>query len=67
MGTNSLSSGSALNANTKLTVRKRNAIFFWEIIACNPSIFRMDHPDFNGCSFIENSICLKRFKVFLSF
>ena len=38
--------------------------YFLEIISCDPSvepsIYRMDHPDFIACSFIEKSIGLKR-------
>ena len=32
------------------------------IITCCPSIYTMDHPDFIVCSFMENSIGLKRVK-----
>ena len=42
--------------------RKKYNIFL-EIITCDPSIDTMDHPDFIACSFMENSIGLKRVKV----
>ena len=31
-----------------------------EIVNCDTSIYTMDHPDFIVCSFMENSIGLKR-------
>ena len=33
--------------------------YFWEIMTCDPSIHKKDHPDFNKCSFMETSIGLK--------
>ena len=30
------------------------------IITCEPLIYTMDHPNFIVCSFMGNSICLKR-------
>ena len=39
---------------------------YLEIKTCDPSIYRMDYPDFNVCSFTENSIGLKMVKVFES-
>ena len=35
---------------------------FLKIITCDPSIYTMDHPDFIVCSFMENSIGVKRVK-----
>ena len=32
---------------------------FLEIVTRNPSIYTMDHPDFNACIFVENAIGLK--------
>ena len=46
----------------KLIFRERNTIF-WEIIICDPSIYTMDHPIFIVCSFMENSIGLKKITV----
>ena len=39
-------------------LRKKYNLFL--IITCDPSIYTMDHPDFIVCSFMENSIGLKR-------
>ena len=39
---------------------KKEIQYFLEIITCEPSIYTMDHPDFIVCSFLENSISLKR-------
>ena len=51
-------------AKTKSTFQERNAIFFSEIITCNPSIFStMDHPDLPVSNFMENSIGLKSIKT----
>ena len=36
-----------------------------KIITCDPSIYIMDHPNFNVCSFMESSIGLKRVKMTL--
>ena len=51
----------ALFAKTKLI------FIFFEIITCEPSIYRMDQPDIIICSFMENSIGLKRFNILLIF
>ena len=42
----------ALLANIKLKKKKRNTFFF--------NIYTMEHPDFILCSFMENSIGLKK-------
>ena len=42
------------------------AHMFFEILTCEPSIDVMDHPDFIVCSFMENSIGLKRVKLTIS-
>ena len=34
-------------------------MYFFKIITCNPSIYKMDHSDFIVCNFMENSIGLK--------
>ena len=36
---------------------EKKYIFFFEIIACDPSIHTIDQSDFLVCSFMENSIC----------
>ena len=36
--------------------------YYLEIITYDPSLCRMDHPDCIVCSFMENSIGLKRVK-----
>ena len=41
---------------------QRKNIIFLEIITCNPSIYTMVHPICIVCSFVENSIGLKRVK-----
>ena len=41
---------------------KKNKQECMEIITYDPSMYTMDHPDFIGCSFMENSIGLKRVK-----
>ena len=38
--------------------------FFLKFIICDPSIYIMDHPDLTVCSFMENSIGLKRVKFY---
>ena len=40
--------------------------YIFEIITCDPSIYTMNHPDLFVCSFIENSIGLKRGKLMLT-
>ena len=45
---------------------KRITIYFLEIITCDPSICTMSHPDLIVCSFIENSIGLKRGKLMMT-
>ena len=50
-------------AKTNMIFRERNTVFS-EIIICDPSIYTMDYPDFILCSFMENSIGLKRVKLF---
>ena len=61
-----ISSGSALFAKTNSIFRERNTIFFFEnlIITYDPlkHVYTMKHPDFIVCSFVENSIGLKRVK-----
>ena len=54
------SSGFTLFAKTNPSSEKYN--FYSEIITCDPSIYPKTHPDFIVCSFMENSIGLKRFK-----
>ena len=48
--------------STKLIVRDQITFICLEIITCNPSIHTIDHPDFIVCSFMENSIGLKRLR-----
>ena len=36
--------------------------YFLETITCDPSIYKLDHPDLIVCSFIDNSIGPKRVK-----
>ena len=50
-----ISSGSVLFAKRKSIFRERNTIIL-EIITCDPSIYRMGHPDLNISSFMEKSI-----------
>ena len=50
----------SLLLKTESIFRERN--IFLEIIPCGPSIYRMDHPGFIVCSFMENSIGLKKVK-----
>ena len=59
-----ISSGSALFAKTKLFLRERNLIF--GNLTCDPSIYIMDHPDLIVCSFMDNSIGVKRVNTYLS-
>ena len=42
---------------------KKEIQYFFGIIACDPSIYTMDHPDFIAYSFMERSTSLKRVKV----
>ena len=39
---------------------EKNKQYLLEIMTCDPSVYTMDHPDFIICSFMENSIGLKR-------
>ena len=39
--------------------------YCFEIITCDPLLYTMDNPDFIVCSFMENSIDLKRVDVIL--
>ena len=57
---------SALFTKTKSIFIERNAVFFSEIITCDPS-YTMDHPDFIVCSFMEISIVLKPVKGYLGY
>ena len=41
---------------------KQYDLFFLKNITSDPSIYTMDHSDFIVCSFMENSIFLKRGK-----
>ena len=52
-----------LFAKTKLPLRRKNYNIFLEIITCVPSVYKMDHPNFIVCSFMENSIGLKRVNI----
>ena len=40
---------------------ERKIQYFQEIITYDPLVYTMEHPDFIVCSFLENSIGLKRF------
>ena len=42
---------------------KKEIQYFFGIIACDPSIYTMDHPDFITYSFMARSTSLKRVKV----
>ena len=42
--------------------KKRNTLFL-DNITCDPSLYKMAHPDFIACSFRENSIGIKRVNV----
>ena len=50
-----------INAKTKSIFREK-VQYFLEIVTYDPLIYTMDHSDFIACSFIENSIGLKRVK-----
>ena len=39
---------------------RQNMITAGECIACNPSIYTMDHPDLSVSNFMEKSVGLKR-------
>ena len=54
-----VSSGPVLFAKIKLLFGDRSTICL-EIIACDISIYTMDHPDLIVCCLMENSIGLKR-------
>ena len=45
----------------QIHLQRKNYIYFL-IIACDHSIYIMDHPDFIVCSFMESSIGLRRVK-----
>ena len=49
-----------LRGNQSLEKEKQ---YFLKIIATDPLLYTMDHPDFIVCSFMEISISLKRVKV----
>ena len=46
----------------KIRSTEKEKQYFGEIIICDPSIYTMDHPAFIVCSFMENSIGVKRVK-----
>ena len=47
---------------SKIDIQRKIQIF-WEVIAYDPSIYTMEHPYFIVCSFMENSIGLKRVRA----
>ena len=52
-----ISSGSSLFAKTISIFKEKNHFL---ILTYDPSIYTVDHPHFIVCSFMENSIGLKR-------
>ena len=52
--------GTLLNSEDPHCFLRQNQSSEKEIITCDTSIYTMGHPDFIACSFMENSIGLKR-------
>ena len=54
--------GSALSQQDKIDLRRKKCNMFWNTITCDPLIYIDDHPELTVCSFMKNSIGLKRVK-----
>ena len=46
----------------QIDLQRKKCIIVLEIISSNPSVHKMDHPDFIARSFMENFISLKKVK-----
>ena len=44
----------------KIDLQSKKHTIFGEVLTSDPSIYPMAHPDFVECSFMENSIGLKK-------
>ena len=47
----------------KIDIQRKKCHNVLEIITCNPSVYKMDHPDFIVCGLMENPIGLKRVNI----
>ena len=50
--------------NTHILFQRKRYNFPFEKLTCGPSIYTIDQPDIIVCSFIENSIDMKRVNYF---